>query len=200
MAGLLIGILRWSAYENVQQDELEKLSYQITLAEKGVYGLVRGINVVLEEISQALNTDDITSAIKLGEHYKKLFPEIRSFTIVDHSGFIRAASIKSLIGGDRSQAAYYKEIKANPDRNMMFLGRPFKDPLGASIMLYNRAIPDASGKLKWIAIASIDLTFYDRLLESLINRDTQSVILIHGDGLILSHSSDYEGLRLKTIS
>lgn len=198
--GLLIGLLRWQAYRQVQNDEFEKLSYQIKLAEKEVSGLVRSINVVLEEIVQALEGDDMASAIKLGEHYKRLFPEIRSFTLVDSSGIIREASIKELIGGDRSHSAYYKEIMANPDNNMIFLGRPFKDPLGASIMLYNRAVLDNSGQLKWIAIASINLTFYDQILETLIDKDTQTITLVHGDGVILSHSMDHEGLRLKALS
>lgn len=200
ITGLLMGVLRWQAFEHVQKDEFEKLGFQIELAQKEVAGLVRSTNVVLEEITLALHHDDLATAVKLGEHYKKIFPEIRSFTIVDQAGTIREATIKALIGGDRSQSAYYREALDNPASEMIFLGRPFKDPLGASIMLYGRTITDEMGKLKWIAIASVNLKFYDQLLGSLIDSETQNAFLVHGDGLILSHSLDYEGLRLKSTS
>ena len=199
-AGLLLSLLRWQAYQRVEIEEVEKLSYQMKLVEKEVSGLVRSINIVLEEISNALASDDLDTAIKIAEHYKKIFPEIRSFTMVDHHGIIREASIKALIGGDRSQSAYFLEAKNNPDQRMMFLGRPFKDPLGASIMLYDRAVADGKGELKWLAIASVDLEFYDQALASIINTTTQTVLLSHGDGLVLSHNQDYEGLRLKSVS
>jgi len=199
IAGSVLTTLRWQAYNHVEIDEYEKLNYQIALAQKEVSGLVRSVNIVLEQISQSLEQDDFVNAMNLGVHYKKVFPEIRSFTIVDKDGVIRGASIEKLIGGDRSQSGYYKEVKSNPDKNMVYLGLPFKDPLGASIMLYDRAVVDEKGKLKWIAIASVNLKYYDELLAKLINHKSQKISLVHGAGLILSDSSGYEQTRLQSV-
>lgn len=199
LVGAAITFNRWNEYQATDSDERQKLATQAQLVEAHISGLVRNINLALDQII----IDTIRSGRcdpKLLQRIAGLYPELRAFTVIDALGINRCASRKELVGLDRSVESYVQLSQQKPQDGVLIIEKPLVSKLsGVPILVFHKAKVDASGRLLMIAQVSIDLRYLDTLLETL-RVPNQTVFLAHDSGLMLSRVPDPQKYRLLDVS
>jgi hypothetical protein len=197
--GVITGTLRWKEYQRIDQDERSMLAFRATLAEKEIFGLIRGINVALDEVATELGNNSPRLDTLL-VHYKSFFPEVQSFMVLDARGVVRYATLSNWIGADRSGMDYVDVALTRPDVRKLIIGKPGRDIQGIDIMPIAKAVPDKTGATKWIVLARIDLRYFDDVLRSLTNNEDQSAFIVHEGGRIAARYPDGDQFRYSDLT
>lgn len=199
LVGAIVAANRWAQYQYTDTDEREKLATQAQLVEAHIGGLVRNINLALDQII----IDTLRGGRcdpKLLQRFAGLFPEFRSFTVIDAQGINRCATRTELVGLDRSVETYVQSSQKQPQDGVLIVEKPLVSKLsGVPILVFHKAKTDAAGRLLLIAQVSIDLRYFDTLLESL-RVPNQTLFLAHDSGLMLSRVPDPQKYRLQDVS
>lgn len=157
---------RWLAYLQVVIDERNKLAFQARVVKERVGGLIRGVNVVVEQIGRDTGDSGCDQA-SLNRDASQ-YTEVPAFTVIEANGTLRCASVPALAGADRAATDFFLDAKASRDSSRLFVGKPQKGPLGHDVMNFSRAVIGDSGQLKRVVLASIDLRYFDDLLGFLL--------------------------------
>ncbi len=195
-----IGIQRrWEDHQATDKRTRQELATRARLLDSHLSGLVRNINLALDLIiSERIREGRCDQELML--HLAEQYPEFRSFTFIDAQGINQCASVPSLIGLDRSVEEYVRRAKTKPLDNVLIVEKPFVSKLsGVPILVFYKSRADAAGHLKMIAQVSIDLHYFDTLLDSL-REPGQAVFMIHGSGLMVSRVPDPDKYRLTDVS
>ena len=200
---ILAGVVRvancWHEYQVTDREEREKLAQQARLADEYVGGLVRSINLALEEITDATMREGHCDP-KLLDHFAALYPEFRAFSVVDNQGINRCASRRDLVGLNQSLESYLQLAQAKPLDGVLVIDQPMVSKLdGVPILIFHKAKTDRSGRLQMIAKISIDLRYFDTLLDAR-RTPKQTVFVANENGLILSRMPNPEKYRLLDLS
>ncbi len=200
---ILAGVVRVAncrhEYQVTDREEREKLAQQARLADEYVGGLVRSINLALEEITDATMREGHCDP-KLLDHFAALYPEFRAFSVVDNQGINRCASRRDLVGLNQSLESYLQLAQAKPLDGVLVIDQPMVSKLdGVPILIFHKAKTDRSGRLQMIAKISIDLRYFDTLLDAR-RTPKQTVFVANENGLILSRMPNPEKYRLLDLS
>jgi PAS domain S-box-containing protein len=197
---LAVGIhRRWEDYQATDTQTRKEFATQVRLADEHFSGLVRNINLALDQII-AERVSDGHCDQKLLEDLAALYPEFRSFTLMDAQGVNRCASQRTLVGLDRSAEDYVKLAKTIPRNGVLVVETPFVSKLSKTpILIFRKAKTDAAGRLLMIAQVSIDLRYFDSLLESM-RKPGHAMFMIHESGLMVSRVPDPNKYRLTDVS
>ncbi len=199
LLGLTIIFQRWNQYQIQDAEERAHLSTQARLADTHIGGLIRGINLALDEIIAGTLRDGHCDPILL-DHFASLYPELRAFSVIDAQGINRCANRRELIGRDRSSESYIQLAKNKPLNNVLVIEKPLVSKLtGVPIIIFHKAKTDSAGRLRFVAQVSIDLHYFDTLLESM-RAPHQTLLLAHASGIILSRVPDPTQYRFVDLS
>jgi signal transduction histidine kinase/ActR/RegA family two-component response regulator len=189
----------WRAHEKIDADERYKLTFQLHFADERVSGLVRGVNVALEQIIRQAGARSGTCRQEVLDRHAKYFPEIESFSMVDANGVVRCSSSKRLLGMDVSATEYFQANRRAPDPASLIIDKPRVSRTGEPTMAFAKPMMDRSGRLSRIAVARIDLRYFDSMLRSML-RAKQIGVLFHQSGLFASRIPDPEKYRFTDLS
>lgn len=189
---------RWLAYQEIDRSARASLVNQVRLIETHIGEQIRGINTVLDQILIEAGRGGACDQTQI-ERFGRQYPEFRSFSVIDAGGTIRCASLRELIGQDRSADRHFKAEKARPSKGALNIDPPFMAQSGTPIMLFHKSMTDANGQLRMIVQLGIDLRYYDTLLDSLREK-SQGIFLAHEGGVMLSRLPDPERHRLRDAS
>lgn len=122
-------------------------------------------------------------------------PSVRTLSILDMAGSLRASSRPELIGSkaDFSQRDYFRVPRQHPDADKLFVSPPFRTALGVFAINVTRMIPGPRGEFAGVVAATLDPGYFYPLLDSVRYRPDMAVSLHHGDGvvfLIAPHAQD----------
>jgi signal transduction histidine kinase/ActR/RegA family two-component response regulator len=189
----------WRAHEKIDADERYKLSFQLRFADERVSGLVRGVNVALEQITRQASAADGVCRQDVLDRYATYFPEIDSFSIIDANGLVRCSSSRRLLGADVSALEYFQANRRAPDPAALVIDKPRVSRGGEPTMDFAKPMVDRSGGLSRIAVARIDLRYFDAMLRSML-RAKQIGVLFHQSGLFASRIPDPDKYRFTDLS
>lgn len=199
MASTVVLIASWHAYREVEVDTRQKLATKARLVEVQVAHLVRGINTIL---NQVLTETERTGRCdqRLIQNLGRINPEFRAISVIDQQGTIQCASLPELIGLKLAAEDRVKQAMAAPEPRRLIIEKPFKaQPTGAAVLLLHKSIVNPAGKLQFMAQISIDLPYFDRLLEAL-REDRQTLVLSHDSGTVVSRFPDPNKYRFADLS
>jgi len=189
----------WRAHDKIDADERYKLSFQLRFADERVSGLVRGVNVALEQIIRQASAADGVCRQDVLDRYATYFPEIESFSIIDANGLVRCSSSRRLLGADVSALEYFRANRRAPDPAALVIDKPRVSRGGEPTMDFAKPLVDRSGGLSRIAVARIDLRYFDAMLRSML-RAKQIGVLFHQSGLFASRIPDPDKYRFTDLS
>ncbi len=189
----------WRDYERIDADERYKLSFQLRFADERVSGLVRGVNVALEQIIRQAGAADGVCRREVLERYAKFFPEFESFSIVDARGTVRCSSRDPMLGASVPALEHVQAGRGLPRPAALIIDKPRVSRGGEPIMDFAKPIVDRSGRPGGIAVARIDLRYFDAMLRSML-RAKQIGVLFHQSGLFASRIPDPDRFRFTDLS
>ena len=195
----LLSIAGWQSYRSVAADARARLASKAQLVEAQVAALERNIDFTLDQIINE-STQEKRCDQKLIERLGRFYPEFRAITVIDSKGIIRCSSLAELAGANRSREDYFKKQLASPQAGVLTIEKPVVSAItGVPILLMHKTAVSPAGRLQFIAQISIGLRDFDRILESLREKN-QAVFMIHGSGLMISRQPEPDKYRLLDFS
>jgi signal transduction histidine kinase len=199
VTGALVAYSRWQSYLRDDTNERDKLAFQVRLVEENVSGLIRGINAALHQISrETVEYKGDCNRLRL-ERYAALYPEVRSFSVVDKHGIVYCSSLPKVIGAGRSASEMFTAAQARPGADALYVEKPRKGVGDDPIITFSRSVADGAGQVSYLVLASVDLHHFDAMLK-LLGAEGQPAALLHESGIIASTSSTPDKSRFKDIS
>ncbi len=189
----------WRAHQKIDADERYKLAFQLRFADERVSGLVRGVNLALEQIIRQASEPGGTCRQEVLDRHAASFPEFESFSIVDVKGIVRCSGGKRPLGDDVPLLGKLRAGPRSPDPAALIIDPPRVSRGGEPTMDFAKPMVDRSGRLIRIAVARIDLRYFDAMLRSML-RAKQIGVLFHQSGLFASRIPDPDKYRFTDLS
>jgi PAS domain S-box-containing protein len=189
----------------IERDEDMQLRTQVRVIEKNLDLQLRSTDAALKELIAGLKHWKVANgyspeATRRLKALSNASPGVRTFTIVDKNGIIKAANRPELVGIDAKERPYFKPAKEHPDPGMMYLTPPFKSVLGVYIMGVSRIIPGPNGEFDGIVNASLDPAYFQTILESVNYAPDMWTSLAHSDGTLFMITPDHPGVQGKNLA
>jgi len=126
-------------------------------------------------------------------------PELGALLIAGQDGRIRFATDPVLIGKNISRAPYFAAF-INGEAPRLFISRPEKRPLGASIMTFAWPIVDTAQRFRGIAAVTVDYRFFPAAMQAINPDDSASMsVIVNRDGDLVYRREDPENFFGKNI-
>ncbi|MFP5221080.1 MAG: diguanylate cyclase [Acidobacteriota bacterium] len=109
---------------------------------------------------------------------------VRTLSILDAQGVIRACNRPELIGRDLSHREYLQRAIRNPDPERLYVSQPFLTNLGAYSINLGKVISGPGGGLAGFVIATLDPQFFTPLLNSVLFAPDMRAAMADGDGVL----------------
>jgi|GEM_PF-3935754 len=183
----------WNAYvtfDNIVEHEFNVLAIQARQREASISGALRSVDLmiggIIDDLHQKPSMSD-KEQIQLLNSYLKLLPEIRSLLIADANGRIRVHTMEAAIGFDASNREYFTSHRNAPEKDSFHISLPFKTAAtGIMATTLSRVIRDGHGKFAGTIAATLESTFFYRLLKPSLSEPENQVLLINRNGDILN--------------
>ncbi|KAF1047824.1 bifunctional diguanylate cyclase/phosphodiesterase [Xylophilus sp.] len=110
-------------------------------------------------------------------------PGVRTMLITDADGTVWAASRGELVGRNVAMREFFTTPRAHRDGSVLYLSQPFRTDLGVFTMNAARAIMDGD-RFVGVVSASLDQTYAEVVLRSILYAPDMHAELIHGSGAL----------------
>jgi PAS domain S-box-containing protein len=125
---------------------------------------------------------------------------VRTFTIVDATGFIQASNRPELLGVDVRHRDYFLVAQRMHAPNAIYLSLPFKTLLGTWTMNLTTCISDERGHFAGAVTASLDPVFFKTLMNSVNYAPDMWTSIAHGQGIVFMMAPEREGQSGKNLA
>jgi len=200
---LIVGlVLAYSVIDEhgaIAGSEEERLATQARVIHDNLGRQLAAVNGALVNVRDELPRwqrmgDGMAQANRLLYAFAEAMPGVRTMTILDAGGVVRAANRPDLVGTDFHERAYFRMAAEAPSRETLYLSPPFQTSLGIWSMNAVRAILGGSGEFAGIVSATLDPEEFRILLESVRYSADMRASLAHGEGIVLQSAPHIEGL------
>lgn len=193
IGGLLLlgGFLAYSLLDEraaIDHRERERLAAQAKVIHDNLGRQLDAINRALLNVREELpqwnaQKDGMTNAVQRLKAFADAMTGVRTMTILDADGNIRAASRADILPGTNfRERAYFQAVLKNPDPDTFYISAPFKTSLGAWGINAVRMVPGARGEFSGVVAATLDPEEFKILLDSVRYAPDMWSAIAHGDG------------------
>ncbi len=186
VAAALIVFALLQAHEHVGTVERDRLQVQARVIDDNLIQQLDGIDKALAGVRADFLDAPVNRASAVGAARVKsladAMPGVRTMLLLDAKGTVLAASEPALAGRDFAQRDYFRAARVAPNASTLYLGAPFRSVLGHHVMTLSRALIDASGDFMGVAVAALDLGYFEVMMRSVLYAPDMWVALGHGDG------------------
>ncbi len=206
MVGGWLGWNTTSDYQTMIEREYSLLEIGARNRAAHISGLVRSIDVMLFNIESDLQDNPKLPTVEMNRMLKeriRQLPELRSMSVIDRTGRIRASSLDTLVSFDASQRDYFiqtRDTDAGRGGRQTFLSRPFKSSNGDWVILLGRARHDHMGQFDGITSATLHLKKFGDILTSVESALNEESLVLHEGGEIVYALPNTEYLAGKTLT
>ena len=109
-------------------------------------------------------------------------PGVRAILVLDAHGTVLAATRDELLGKKFSGRDYFARPRDRPDRDVLYVSRPFETTQGEWVMPVSRALLDRQGRFVGVVVAGLDSRYLAVVLRSVLYAPDMDATLAHGDG------------------
>ncbi len=182
--GLLLAAIRWQAWQQVGEQQRERLAEQIESIANYLERQLEGVNAALTGLQAgALQNGRLvppsSEALRL---LSDAMPGVRTLQVLDAGGRTMASNRSELIGQDFSQRPYVQRARAQPNADTLSLSPPFRSVLGVYSVNLSRTIVDGQGRFAGLVTATLDPDYFATVLRAGIYADDMWAGVAHAEG------------------
>ncbi len=111
-------------------------------------------------------------------------PGVRTMLIFDAQGIVVASSRPEVLGLDLSHRAYFQQAKAGGSPDTLYVSEPFTTALNVYSVNLVRVWKQADGSFGGIVTATLDPSYFEVLLRSVLYENDVRTTLIHHSGTV----------------
>ncbi len=198
----LSGLILFDIYlehDRLEAREQDRLLVQTRVIAENMESRLASTNLALESIrDQYLGVRGGAPTAELESHLRllvRVMPGLRTLNIIDAQGRLRASNRSELIGTDLSHREYFQQAKARPDRETLYVSRPFETLLGVYAINVSRAIVGPRGEFAGLVTATLNPDYFRSLMSSVLYTPDMWDAVAHGDGTLFLMQPEREQLR-----
>jgi len=121
-------------------------------------------------------------------------PGVRTLTVLDAQGIVRACNRPELLGRDLSQRDYFLRARTYPASETLHVSQPFQTFLGVYSINLGKVVLGAGGQFAGLVVATLDPQFFIPLLNSVLFSPDMRAFMTHGEGLLFLMAPEREGM------
>lgn len=200
-AGMLIS---WQSYEHYRETRGHMVTLLQQLARTGevqIDGSLRNVDTLLRDVARAFPFGVLSEHdnLQFVRTRALAYPEISQISVTDAAGIIRFSTVPEIGGFDASQRPYYLAPKENRGVDRLFVTGPIKVVTGQVLFFVSRSVHHVDGSFAGVVTASLSLSFFDGVLQSILpqGHSSSGVLTLAGD--ILSRMPNAQDFRATTI-
>ncbi len=115
-------------------------------------------------------------------------PGLAVMLVLDAQGTVVAASNPALVGRNFAEREYFSSPRSRPDRDTLYISRPFKAINGVWTMGFSRVLTDEQGRFAGVVMAGLSNDHFSVILNSVLATDDMRTTLVHGDGIVFMNA------------
>jgi diguanylate cyclase (GGDEF)-like protein/PAS domain S-box-containing protein len=183
------GYALFRTHTDIEQQESGRLQVQARVISANLLQQIAGVDKALAGVR-----DDYFSGVGVpgmqamtGRRLKALtaaLPGVRAMLVLDAQGQVVAANHDEWIGRSFPEREYFATPRAQPQRELLYVSRPFKSESGVWITNLSRVLVDASGRFAGIVTAALDPDYFNVVLNSVLYAPDMRTTLVHDDGTV----------------
>jgi len=184
----------------LESNEKELLQLQTQVVQKVLDENLAALDATLRDIGE--HAFDEGSQTDLDHRLSLLtmaLSGVRTLTIMDAAGVIRASNRAELLGINASQRDYYRALASSTDPNLLYVSPPSKTSLGTYTIILSKRMTGKNGEFAGIVNAALDPAYFAPLLSSVLYAPDMWATLVHADGavfMMLPQNTDVVGVNL----
>ena len=187
-------------HRRLESNEKELLQLQTQVVQKVLDENLAALDATLRDIGE--HAFDEGSQTDLDHRLSLLtmaLSGVRTLTIMDAAGVIRASNRAELLGINASQRDYYQALASSTEPDLLYMSPPSKTSLGTYTIILSRRMTGKNGEFVGIVNAALDPAYFAPLLSSVLYAPDMWAALVHADGtvfMILPENTDVVGVNL----
>jgi PAS domain S-box-containing protein len=191
---LMVAVFAWNlkrTYDEAVAEEWRDQESLARIADEHISGSLRGIDHLLMDVAAAIGREaDILGYMKTRA---KAFPEVRTVFFVDEGGTIVEGTFPAQKGLDVRDRSYYREYLAAPGDARLRVSKPVTArPTGVVVFFASKALTGDNGGLRGVVAVSLEISYFNEILKSVLPAGESSVILVDWDGDVLARATEAE--------
>lgn len=165
----------------------ERLQASARIVDDNLSAQLETANTILTDVARDIpvwgrETNGNAGAIRRLDAMARALPGIRSVSIVDAYGIVRASNLPELIGRDLSGRDYFAVARHAANPGLLHVSPPFLAVTGKYIIALTHSYADTDGNFAGIVVASLDLSYFNTLLRSVLHAPDMWSAVLHQDG------------------
>ncbi len=182
----------------VDADQRNQLLTQARVITTNLEHQLRATDLVLRGVVESLRDSPLLAnwPADLSRRLKELddaMPGVRTLSVIDSSGFVRASDRNELIGADISAQAYFQDAKRDGEGQRLRLSAPYLTRAGVWVINAVRVIVGPAGGFRGMMVATLDPSYCRTLLGSVLYATDMRTVLIHSDGAVFVTVPERQG-------
>jgi diguanylate cyclase (GGDEF)-like protein/PAS domain S-box-containing protein len=184
----------------IEKDEKDLLLLQTRIVQKVLDRNLTALDAVLRDLGAHAFEDGVPVDLnhRLGILVDAL-SGVRTLTVVDAGGIIRASNRPELVGRDTRHRDYFTALRDSSDHDLLHVSPPFQTSLGTYTITVGRRISGPDGTFEGIVNAALDPEYFAPLLSSVLYAPDMWVNLVHADGTVFLMLPGYEEVVGKNV-
>ena len=177
-------------YEDILKKEEDRLNTQARVLNNNLTDQITSINELLKSIKQSVEQDGLENSDSrryIEEHlstFTNILPSLRTFMILDKEGRVAATNRADVLGFDYSKRDYFLNIKNNPSKSKLYVGKPYNTVLGVWTISFALMICDEKGEFNGLVLTVIEPSQIMKTFESVSYALDMRSSITHGDGTV----------------
>lgn len=193
--GVVIGGNLYQIRGDLTKHEEDRLLLLTGIVQKITDMNIVALDSVLTELSSDMSREGVSGNVnkRLGT-LSDAMSGVRTLSVLDARGVIRACNRPELIGRDMSQRENLQRAMHNPQPEKLYVFPPFLTNLGVYSINFGRIISAPDGGFAGFVIATLDPHFFAPLLDSVFSAPDMRGFMAHGEGLLFLMLPELEGM------
>jgi diguanylate cyclase (GGDEF)-like protein/PAS domain S-box-containing protein len=174
------------------RQQSDQLRVQARVVGENVLLQVNGVDKALSGVQHDFSggrpdPEGLKSAQQRFRTLAAALPGVRAILVLDAKGTVLAATRDELLGMKFSGRDYFVRPRNRPDRDVLYVSRPFETSEGEWVMPVSQALLDDRGAFAGVVVAGLDSRYLAVVLRSVVYAPDMSATLAHGDGNLFLH-------------
>lgn len=186
LLGGLIGVFTLVDFQQLRQNEQDKLASQASLIAANLQLHMRSANDVLDETMALMNFTETPQLRDRMQSLVNAMPMIRGIGLLDSNGVQTVGTVSAASDMNFSDRPYFRNVKEAPQRQRLYISTPYRGVSGNIHITLSKAILDEYNRFQGVAFAVLNAEYMELLMASTLYTPDMWAALVHvetGDAL-----------------
>ena len=184
LLGLALGLPLVEERIDTERQEHDRLRVQARVVALNLGRQIESVNSALMATATVCMAGIKTGASAAAVLLRNPIPGVHMLACAHADGAVHASSRPELVGRSLNQRLYFQHARAQPDADTLYVAEPYLNDEKVWTVALQRVLLDAQGGFAGLVVATLDATYFNVLMDSVLYASDMRAVLIHGQGRV----------------